>query len=98
MFCHGAVNWQAVGEGGTQPAKSERSSELAFAAPSCTLPGTSPNQANLLVERQKSLASALAGDRGARGLNANHSIFKRAEAADTSLVQGNRNCRREVGN
>src|SRR5579863_54133 len=47
----------------------------------------------LLVERQKSLASSLRADRRARGLHANHGIFKRAEAADASLVQGHRNRR-----
>src|SRR5579859_924531 len=47
------------------------------------LPGWHPppkvrrqNRFLLLVERCQGLASAFAGDRGARGLNANHSIFK----------------------
>src|SRR5271156_420625 len=90
-FCHKTVQC------GRLLQKKTKSSELSFAAlwlvPS---PGYLPNRTNLLVEGQKSLASDFAGDRSTCRLNANHSIFKRAEAADTRLVGGNRNARRIV--
>ena len=54
------------------------------------------NQACKLLKRRKRLAGRLCGDGRTCGLYANHSIFKRAEAADTSLVQGDWNARREV--
>src|SRR5579863_10690505 len=58
-------------------------------------PGTLPNGC-LVVQRGQTLAGVLAGDRATRGLHTNHSIFIRAEAADTGLVSRNRNAGREV--
>src|SRR5271157_2770594 len=71
--------------------KNRRSSELASAAPWLVPSPRYFAKSNLLVERQESLASRFAGDRGAGGLHANHSVFKSAEATSTGLVQGNRN-------
>src|SRR5580704_7442354 len=69
-------------------------------SPACTLPQVlrqvKPYALKLLVERQKTLTGRFAADRRAGGLNANHSIFKRAEAADTSLVNGDRAARGEI--
>src|SRR5579871_5284736 len=52
----------------------------------------------LLVEREQALASTFAGDGRAGRLHANHCVFERAEAADTGLVQSDRNRRRIVLN
>ena len=69
------------------PVEKQKSSELSFAAPWLVpSPRYFANFKPLLVERSQDLASCYGGNRGARRLSANHSVFERAEAADTGLV------------
>src|ERR1700676_4931333 len=64
------------------PAKKTKSSELSFAA--LWLVPSPRYFANL--NGSQDLATCYAGNRCARRLNANHSVFERAEAADTGLI------------
>src|ERR1700722_11230452 len=50
------------------------------------------------LERSQGLASCNRGDRGACGINPNHTVFIRAEAADAGLVESDRNARGLVRN
>jgi hypothetical protein len=51
----------------------------------------SSKQKSIISSRAQAFSGCLAVDRGANGLHANHSIFERAEATHTGLVQSDRN-------
>src|SRR5690242_6173929 len=83
--------------GGTLSPTSKKAADRSPLLVACTLPRRHwPKW--LLVQRQKSLASGDATDRCARRLDAYNGVFERAEAADPSLVDGNRDSGRNIRN
>jgi len=57
----------------------------------CDLPNSLQNKSRYIGSRAQAFSGCLAVDRGANGLHANHSIFERAEATHTGLIQSDRN-------
>ena len=79
--------------------ENKKSSELAFAAPGLyPPPSTSPTLTKLLVERVEGQDARFGVGARTGWVDANHTVFLSAERANTSLVDGDRNCQGDVSN